>query len=171
MRSAAGALVALPVILLLAECVGEPAPAETPITPTQACAALEDAVVAFYEVANPGGTVTMLDNHAVPSVNGLKIPRPDCSFQVRPDPAVDPGEVFTLVNFYLDYEEELTVVLADRLADAGFRHTGSEFDTYSVAKFGHSYSAAMILFAPGDGQPYSEAAEHFRVLDLTIGQN
>lgn len=171
MRPSPRALAALPALLLLAGCVGDPAPAETPITPTQACAALEDAVIAFHEVANPGGTVTALDNYAVPSVNGLKIPRPDCSFQVRPDPAVIPGDVFTLENFYLDYEEELTVVLADRLADAGFTHTGSEFDTYSVAKLGHVYSAAMILFTPGDGQPYSEAAEHLRVLDLTIGQN
>lgn len=171
MRPAPRALAVLPALILLAGCVGEPAPAETPITLTQACAAIEDAVVEFYDIASPNSSVTALDNYAVPVVNGLRIPRPDCSFQVRPDPAVIPGNVFTLENFYLDYEEELTVILADRLADSGFKHTGGDFDTFSIAKFGHVYSAAMILSAPGDGQPYSEAAERFRVLDLTIGQN
>ena len=95
-----------------------------------------------------------------------------CAFKLRPRPCGRrPVTCSRIEGFYLDYDEELTVVLADRLADAGFRHTGSEFDTYSVAKLGHFYSAAMILFTPGDGQPYSEAAERFRVLDLTIGQN
>jgi hypothetical protein len=133
--------------------------------------ALEAAVTDFYEVASPGSTVTALDNFAVPAVNGLRIPRPDCAFQVRPDPEVVPGDVFTLENFYLDYEEQLTVSLAERLTDAGFRHTGGEFSTYSTAKLGHVYSAAMLLFSPEDGQPYSVAAERFRILDLTIGQH
>lgn len=171
MRPAPRALAVLPALLMLAGCVGEPAPAKTPITLTEACAALEDAVVEYYDVASPGGSVTVLDNFAVPSVNGLKIPRPDCSFQARPDPAVIPGDVFTLENFYLDYDEQLTVTLADRLTDAGFRRDGGEFDTFSTAKLGHVYSAAMILSAPGDGQPYSEAVERFRVLALTVGQN
>jgi hypothetical protein len=171
MRRPPRALVALPALLLLAGCVGTPAPAETPLTHNEACDALQDAVAEFYEIASPGSSVTALETYAVPTVNELRIPRPDCAFQVRPDPDVIPGDVFTLENFYLDYDEELTVTLADRLADAGFARTGSEFSTYSVTKFGHVYSAAIILFAPGDGQPYSVAAERFRILDLTIGQN
>jgi hypothetical protein len=171
MRPAPRVLAVLPALLLLAGCVGTPAPAETPLTSTQACAALEDAVVEFYDLASPNSTVTELETYALPEVNGFQIPKPSCAFQVRPDPAVIPGDVFTIENFYLDYEEELTVTLGDRLEDAGFAHGNSEFSTWSVNKLGHAYSAAIILSAPGDGQPYSEAAEHYRVLDLTIGQN
>jgi hypothetical protein len=29
----------------------------------------------------------------------------------------------------------------------------------------------MLVYMPDDGQAYSEAAGHFRVLDLSIGQN
>jgi hypothetical protein len=151
--------------------VGTPAPAATPISHNEACDALQDAVAEFYDVASPGSSVAALETYAIPMVNGLRVPRPDCAFQVRPDPDVIPGDVFTLEHFYLDYDEELTVTLADRLSDAGFTHTGSEFETYSVTKLGHVYSAAVILFSPGDGQPYSVAADRFRILDLTVGQN
>ncbi|MGE3191873.1 MAG: hypothetical protein AB7K08_00215 [Microbacteriaceae bacterium] len=171
MRRPARPLVALPALFLLAGCVGAPAPAETPITPNEACTALEAAVTDFYDIASPGSTVTALATYAVPVVNGLRVPRPDCAFEVRPDPQVVPGDVFTLENFYLDYDEQLTVTLADRLTDAGFAHTGGEFSTYSTAKLGHVYSAAVLLFSPDDGQPYSVAAERFRILDLTIGQH
>jgi len=172
MRPASRALAVLPAFLLLAACAGEPAPKATPVTTVEACAALEDAVVAFYHVASPNSTVTALETYALPDVNDYHIPRPTCAFQVRPDPAVIPGNVFTLESFYLDYDEELTVTLSDGLEDAGFRPTGGDdFTTWSVTKLGHVYSAAIILSAPGDGQDYSEAAEHFRVLDLTIGQN
>jgi hypothetical protein len=171
MRPAPRVLTVLPALLLLAGCVDTPTPTETPLTSVEACTALHEAVEEFYAVANPGATVEALETFALPEVNGYRIPRPTCAFQVRPDPEVTPGDIFTLENFYLDYDEELTVTLGEGLVAAGFRPSGGDFPTYSASRFGRSYSAAMILFAPGDGQPYSEAADEFRVLDLTIGQN
>jgi hypothetical protein len=171
MRRARPALLVVPLLLLLAGCVGEPKPAATPLTITQACAALEDAVTAFHDVANPGSTVEELPSYDLPAINTFRIPKPSCAFQVRPDPEVVFGDVFTIEAFYLDYDERLTVALPERLKQAGFAQKDPAFDTWSAAKLGHVYSASVLLFSPEDGQPYSEAAEHFRVLDLSIGQN
>jgi hypothetical protein len=163
---AAGAL-----LLAIAGCTAEPEPAATPITTVEACAALEDAVIEFYKVADPGATVTELATHELPDINGFHIPKPTCAFQVRPDPNVIPGEVFTIENFYLDYDEEMTLTLGESLEDAGFLRTNAEISQWAVTKFGHAYSAAMLVYMPGDGQGYSQAVEHFRLLDLSIGQN
>lgn len=171
MRRVPPALAVVPLVLMLTGCVGAPAPTPTPISAVQACAALETAVVEFYEVASPNSSVTELPNYDMPEVNGFTIPFPTCAFQVRPDPAVIPGDVFTIESFYLDYDEEMTLTLGERLEAAGFVHTGSPFSTWAVSRLGHVYSAAMLIYLPGDGQAYSEAAEHFRVLDLSIGQN
>lgn len=164
------ALVSIPLLGLTA-CVGDPAPAATPITAAQACAALGDAVAEYYEVAAPGSTVEELATHDLPSVAGFRIPKPTCAFQVRPDPDVVPGDVFTIESFYLDYAEEMTVTLPQRLEASGFTRKDKNIMTWAATKLGRSYSAAMLLFTPEDGAPYSQAAEHFRVLDLSVGQN
>lgn len=171
MRRARTALFAIPLVLLLAGCVGEPKPAATPLSTVEACAALEKAVVAFYDDASPGSTVDELHNYDLPAVGGFSIPKPTCAFQVRPDPAVIPGDVFTIESFYLDYDETLTLTVSDRLKAAGFKRPDPQFRTWAASKLGRSYSVAMLVFSPGDGQPYSEAAQHFRILDLSIGQN
>lgn len=165
------ALLAVPLLVLLTGCVGDPEPQPTPITPVQACSALGDAVVEFYEVASPGSTVSELDSFALPDMKGFVIPRPDCAFKVSPDPAVVPGDVFTIESFYLDYDEEMTLTLPERLELAGFTRKDPSIPTWSATRLGRSYSAALLLFQPGDGQSYSTAAEHFRVLDLALGQN
>jgi hypothetical protein len=164
------ALLAVPAVLLLSGCVGEPEPEKTPITTVEACAALEDAVTDYYDIAAPGSTVEELRNFALPVVGGFTIPKPTCAFQVRPDPDVIPGDVFTIENFYLDYDEEMTVTLPERLEAAGFTQKDPQFLAWSAARLGRSYSAAVLLFAPEDGSTYGTAAEHFRVLDLSIGQ-
>jgi hypothetical protein len=166
--TAAAALVAL---FGLTGCVGDPEPAQTPITPVQACAALEGAVTEYYESTSPGSSVEQLRPYDLPDVNGFHIPKPDCAFQVTPDPEVIPGDVFTIESFYLDYDEEMTLSLPAQIEAAGFVRKNAEFPSWAVNKLGRSYSAAMLLFSPDDGQAYSEAAEHFRILDLSIGQN
>ncbi|HWM34643.1 MAG TPA: hypothetical protein VNR36_10440 [Pseudolysinimonas sp.] len=164
------ALLAVPLLALLAGCVGDPEPAPTPLTAAQACAALEDAVTEFYDIASPGGTVTAIDTYAVPEVKGFRMPNPTCAFRFAPDPAVTPGDVFTIEGFYLDYAEEMTVTLPTRLEQAGFRRAIPTIPTWSATRLGRSYSASVLVYQPGDGQAYSTAAEHFRVLNLTIGQ-
>jgi hypothetical protein len=164
------ALLAVPFLVLLAGCVGDPEPTPTPITPGEACVALEDAVVAYHAIASPGWTVSRLDRFDLPAINGFTAPTPNCAFTVSPDPAVTPGDVFMIESFYFDYDEEMTVSLPDRLERAGFRRLAPEIPTWSASRLGRSYSAAVLLFQPGDGHPYSEAVEHFRVLDLTLGQ-
>lgn len=170
MPRARPALLAVPLLVLLAGCVGEPEPEPTPITVAQACAALGDAVDAFYETTSPGSTVTEVEPHEVPTVRDFRIPTPTCAFMVQPDPAVMPGDVFTLENFYLDYDEQMTVSLPEQLEAAGFTRKNKDISTWSATRLGRSYSAALLLFQPGDGQAFSDAAEHFRVLDLSIGQ-
>ena len=172
MRRARPVLLVVPLmLLLLAGCVGEPKPASTPLTSAEACDALKDAVGDFYEVASPGSTVEELRNYDLPELSGFRIPTPPCAFQVRPDPAVVPGDVFTIESFYLDYAEDMTVTLPDRLEAAGFKQKDPHFNTWATSRLNRSYSAAMIVYAPDDGQAYSKAAEHFRILDLTVGQN
>ena len=171
MRRVPPALAAATLLIALAGCTGEPEPAATPLTTVEACAALEDAVIEFYEAADPGATVTEVATHELPDINGFQIPKPSCAFQVRPDPDVIPGDVFTIENFYLDYDEEMTLTLGESLEDAGFLRTNAEISQWAVTKFGHAYSAAMLVYMPGDGQGYSQAVEHFRLLDLSIGQN
>lgn len=172
MRRAWPALLVVPVLLLLAGCVGgAPKPEPTPLTPGQACAALEGAVADFYDVASPGSSITELPNYDLPTIKDFRIPHPTCAFQVRPDPAVVPGDAFTIEAFYLDYDEEMTVTLPASLEAAGFKKKDPNFSTWSSSKLGRSYSAAMLLFQLGDGQAYTEAVEHFRILDLSIGQN
>ena len=90
---------------------------------------------------------------------------------MRPDPAVIPGDVFTIESFYLDYDETMTVTLAEQLEAAGYKRKNPDFATWSTSRLNRSYSAAVQVFRPGDGQEYSSAAERYRVLDLTIGQN
>jgi hypothetical protein len=175
MRRARPVLLSAPlyvaIVALLVGCVGEPDPVATPLSAVEACDALQDAVGEFYEVAQPGSTVEELPNYDLPTIKDFVIPKPTCAFQVRPDPDVIPGDVFTIEAFYLDYDEEMTVTLPQKLEAAGFQQRDPNFDTWAATKLGRAYSAAMLLFAPGDGQPYSEAAEHFRLLDLSIGQN
>jgi hypothetical protein len=170
MRRARPALYVIPLVLLLTGCVGDPKPADTPFTTVDACAALKTAVTDFYASTSPGSTVDDVPNYNLPVVGGFSIPKPTCAFQVRPDPAVIPGDVFTIESFYLDYDETLTLTVSERLEDAGFKRPDKNFRTWSAAKLGRSYSAAMLIFAPDDGQPYSKAAEHFRILDLSVGQ-
>lgn len=164
------ALLAVPSLLLLSGCVGEPEPEKTPITSVQACAALEGAVVDYYDIAAPGSTVEELQNYALPVIGAFHIPKPTCAFQIKPDPDVIPGDVFTIEAFYLDYDEEMTVTLPDRLEAAGFKQNDPSFLTWSASRLGRSYSAAVLVFGAGDGSAYGTAAEHFRVLDLSIGQ-
>lgn len=171
MRRARPVILVAPLLLLLTGCVGEPEPAKTPLTPVEACAALGDAVADFYEIASPGSTVDELVPYELPMVGGLEIPKPTCAFQVKPDPAVIPGDVFTIESFYLDYDETMTETLPDLLTAAGFTQKDPHFLNWSASRLNRSYSAAVQIFSPGDGQNYSEAAEHFRVLDLTVGQN
>lgn len=171
MRRARPVLLAVPLVLLLAGCVGDPKPAATPITPVQACHALKDAVAEFYDVASPGSTVDAIDTSALPELSGFRAPTPTCAFEVRPDPAVVPGDVFTIETFYLDYPEDMTVTLPRLLEAAGYTRKDPNFATWATSRLNRSYSAALITYAPGDGQAYSESAEHFRLLELTLGQN
>jgi hypothetical protein len=171
MRRARPVLLVAPLLLLLSGCVGEPEPAKTPLSPVEACAALKGAVAEFYEIASPGSSVDELDNFALPVVAGFRIPKPTCAFQVKPDPAVIPGDVFMIESFYLDYDETMTVTLPAALVDAGFKQKDPHFSSWSLSRLNRSYSAAMQVFLPGDGQKYSTAAEHFRLIDLTVGQN
>jgi hypothetical protein len=170
MPRARPALLAVPLLVLLSGCVGDPEPAPTPITSIEACAALQIAVTDFYDLVSPGGTVTELDSFALPVVKGFTIPKPTCAFMFSPDPAITPGDVFTIENFYLDYAEEMTLTLPELLEKAGFARHDPHVPTWSASRLGRSYSAAVLLFQPGDGQGYSKAAEHFRLLNLTIGQ-
>ena len=171
MRRARTALFAIPLVFLLAGCVGDPEPAATPLSPVEACTALKSAVTDYYDTASPGSTVDELKNYDLPQIGGFTIPKPTCAFQVRPDPNVIPGDVFTIENFYLDYDEEMTLTLGEGLEGAGFLRTDAEISQWKVTRLGHVYSAAMLVYMPGDGQGYSNAVEHFRLLDLSIGQN
>jgi hypothetical protein len=163
------ALLGLPVLLLLAACGPEPAPIPTPKTTAEACTDLERAVSEFYDAASPNSTITALDVTNLPELNGFRIPRPSCSFEVRPDPAVVAGDVFTIENFYLDYDETMTLTLKEKLEEAGYRQADPDFMTWSSAKFGKFYSASILLYSDDDGQAYTDAADG-RVLDLSIGQ-
>jgi hypothetical protein len=172
MRPARPVLLVAPVLVLLrAGCVADPAPAQTPLSRTQACDALGEAVADFYDTVSPGSTTTAIAAQDLPVMAGFTIPTPTCAFQVRPDPAVVPGDVFTIENFYLDYDEAMTVSLAKQLEAAGYKRKNPDFPSWAASRLNRSYSAAVQLFRPGDGQDYSAAAEHFRLLDLTIGQN
>jgi hypothetical protein len=172
MRPAWPALLVVPLLVLaLAGCVSEPEVAETPLTPGEACAALGEAVADYYDNVSPGSTTEALDTWTLPVIAGFTIPKPTCAFQVRPDPKVIPGDVFTIENFYLDYDETMTVSLPARLEAAGFTRKNPNFATWALSKLNRSYSAALQVFRPDDGQSYSTAAEHFRLIDLTIGQN
>lgn len=171
MRRARPVLLAVPLLLLLTGCVGEPEPAATPLTSLEACAALKTAVAEFYETVSPGSTVEELDTTHLPVVSILVVPRPTCAFRISPDPSVIPGDVFTIENFYLDYDEKMTETLPTALERAGFKQKDPNFMSWSSSRLNRSYSAAIQIFLPGDGQKYSDAAEHFRLLDLTVGQN
>ncbi len=163
-----GALLGIPVLFLLAAC-STPEPAPTPKTPTEACAALEDAVRAFYDIASPNSTITELEHTQLPVVHGFTIPRPTCSFEVRPDPSVLPGDRFTIENFYLHYDEEITQLMKERLEAAGYTQKDKTILNWSATRLGTYFSASMLLFLEGDGQAYTEAADG-QVLDLTISQ-
>lgn len=172
MRPARPVFLVAPVLaLLLAGCVADPAPAQTPLSQAQACDALGEAVAGFYDTVSPGSTTTPIASRDLPVMAGFAIPAPTCAFQVRPDPAVIPGDVFTIESFYLDYDETMTVTLAEQLEAAGFKRKNPDFATWSTSRLNRSYSAAVQVFIPGDGQEYSTASERYRVLDLTIGQN
>jgi hypothetical protein len=167
-RRVGGALLGIHILLLLAAC-STPEPAPTPKTPDEACADLGEAVAAFYDVASPNATVTELQHNDLPEVHGFTIPRPTCSFEVRPDPTVLPGERFTIENFYLHYDEEITEFIKERLEAAGYTQKDKTILNWSATRLGTYYSASMLLFLDGDGQAYSEAADG-QVLDLTISQ-
>jgi len=163
------ALLGLPLLVLLAACGAPPAPAPTPKTPTEACADLKDAVRDFYEVAWPDSTLTVLDPTQLPVMNGLIIPRPTCAFEIRPDPAVLAGDVFAIESFYLDYDEELTQLIRDRLEAAGYKQKDPAFMNWSSKHLNRTFSASVLVFLEGDGQAYTEAADG-TVLDLSVGQ-
>jgi len=163
------ALLGLPVLLLLAACGPAPVPAATAKTPTEACHDLEGAVRDFYDIASPNSTLTVLTPRDLPELHGFSIPRPTCSFELRPDPAVNPGDVFTIENFYLHYDEELSEVIKERLEAAGYTQRDKKVLNWTVTRLGTYYSASMLVFMDGDGQAYSEAADG-QVLDLSISQ-
>ncbi len=163
------ALLGLPVLVLLAACAPAPAPAPTPKTPAEACADLKDAVSEFYDVAWPNSTLTVLNPAALPEMNGFTIPRPNCAFEVRPDPAVVAGDVFTIESFYLHYDEELTQTIKDRLESAGYKQRDPAFMNWSSKHLSRTFSASVLVFIDGDGQAYTEAADG-TVLDLSVGQ-
>lgn len=155
----------------LAGCTPQPKPEPTPKSVVQACADLKDAVKAYYDNASPGSTLTVLETWKLPVLHDFTIPRPDCAFQIRPDPQVVAGDVFTIESFYLDYDETMTLTVGEKLQRAGFAVKDAKFHTWATSYLGKYYSVAMLLFPPGDSSAYGEAAEHFRVLDLSIGQN
>jgi hypothetical protein len=163
------ALLGILVLVLLAACVGGPDPGPTPKTPAEACADLGDAVRKFYDIASPHSTVRQLKNTQLPEVHGFVIPRPTCSFEVRPDPSVLPGDRFTIENFYLHYDEEITLLMKQRLEKAGYRQKDPKVLNWSATRLGTYFSASMLIFLKGDGQAYTEAADG-QVLDLTISQ-
>lgn len=166
------ALLVTPLLaLFLAGCVAEPTPAQTPLTRAQACEAIGEAVAGFYDSVSPGSTMSPIATANLPVMAGFRIPTPTCSFEVRPDPNVIPGDVFTIENFYLDYDETMTVTLAEQLEAAGYKRKNPDFASWATSRLNRSYSAAVQLFSPGDGQDYSDAAGHYRLLDLTVGQN
>jgi hypothetical protein len=171
MQRVRSALIVIPLVLVLAGCVPEPKPVATHFTTDDACAALEGAVTDFYEAASPGSTVEQMSPYDLPDVKGFEIPQPTCAFEMRPDPAVIPGDVFTIDSLYLDYPETMTQTLPEQLETAGFKRGDPRFATWAASKLGRSYSAAMLTFSPGDGQAYSEAAGRFTVLDLSLSQN
>jgi hypothetical protein len=163
-----GALLGIVALILLSAC-STPEPAPTPKTPAEACGDLWDAVREFYDVASPNATITELKANQLPEVHGFKLPKPTCSFEVRPDPTVLPGDRFTIENFYLHYDEEITQVIKERLEAAGYVQRDKTILNWSATRLGKFYSASMLLFLAGDGQAYSEAADG-QVLDLTISQ-
>ncbi len=163
------ALLGLPLLVLLAACAPTPAPVQTPKTPTEACADLKDAVREFYDIASPNSTLTVLDPAGLPEMNVFTIPRPTCAFEIRPDPAVVAGDAFTIESFYLDYDEELTQVIKDRLEAAGYKRSNPDFMNWSSKYLSRTFSASVLVFIEGDEQPYTEAADG-TVLDLSIGQ-
>jgi len=163
------ALLGLTVLLLLAACAQAPAPAPTPKTPAEACADLKAAVADFYDAAWPNSTLTVLDTAELPVMNGFTIPRPSCAFEIRPDPAVVAGDVFTIENFYLDYDEELTQIIKERLEAAKYKQKDPAFMNWSSKYLSRFYSASVLVFTEGDGQAYTEAADG-TVLDLSVGQ-
>jgi hypothetical protein len=162
------ALLGIPVLLLLAAC-STPEPAPTPKTPVEACSDLGDAVREFYDIASPNATITELESGELPVVHGFTLPKPTCSFEVRPDPSVLPGDRFTIENFYLHYDEEITLLIKQRLEAAGYTQKDKTILNWSATRLGTYFSASMLLFFADDGQAYSEAAEG-QVLDLTISQ-
>ena len=163
-----GALLGIAVLILLSAC-STPEPAPTPKTPAEACDDLGDAVREFYDIASPNATITELKPGELPVVHGFMLPKPTCSFEVRPDPAVLPGDRFTIENFYLHYDEEITQVIKERLEAAGYTQREKTILNWSATRLGTYYSASMLLFLEGDGQAYTEAADG-QVLDLTISQ-
>ncbi|HTE61635.1 MAG TPA: hypothetical protein VK631_14885, partial [Solirubrobacteraceae bacterium] len=114
-RRIRNALVGIPLMLVLVGCAMDGVAVAIPKTPAQACDDLERAARDFYAAASPNSTMRALDVTRLPEVNGFTIPRPSCSFEFRPDPAVVPGDVFTIENFYLDYDETLTLTLEQDL--------------------------------------------------------
>jgi hypothetical protein len=164
-----GALLGITVLVFLAGCVGTPEALPTPKTADEACADLEVAVREFYDIASPNATITELKHSQLPEVHGFIIPKPTCSFEVRPDPSVLPGDRFTLENFYLDYDEEITLLMKERLEAAGYAQKQREILNWTATRLGTFYSASMLVFLENDEQPYSEAADG-TVLDLTISQ-
>ena len=164
-----GALLGISVLVFLTGCVGTPEALPTPKTPAEACADLEVAVREFYDIASPNATITEMKPAQLPVVHGFIIPKPTCSFEVRPDPSVLPGDRFTLENFYLDYDEEITLVMKERLEASGYTQRQRDVLNWTAIRLGTFYSASMLVFLDGHEHAYSDAAEG-TVLDLTISQ-
>ena len=171
-RPLALACVVLPVALILGGCAGAaaPKPVATERTEAQICEDLGKAVKAFYKIANPGSTVTSVDLGNLPQPNGVKIPVPSCSFEMRPDPELVPGDVWTLENFYLSPKHGLVATITDSLVKAGYKPKAKNSNNYAVLRRHVYYSASILSFDGTDSQPYSKAAGG-PVLDFTIGQS
>jgi hypothetical protein len=160
--------------LLLTACGGA-ATAETvssasdePKSVEQACADLGDAVSAFYELASPGSTSVRLNIATLPEPNGVRIPKPDCAWQITPDPVVVPTKAVTVENFYLAPQTGLDGAIHDRLVAAGYTPS-PDFAGYTLTKNFVSYSASVLLFSGDDDATYSVAAGG-PVLDFTLSQ-
>ena len=80
-----------------------------------------------------------------------------------------PGDRFTIENFYLDYDEEITLLMKQRLEAAGYKQKDRQLLNWTATRLGTFYSANLLVFLEGDGQAYTEAADG-QVLDLTISQ-
>ena len=70
-----------------------------------------DAVREFYDVASPNSTITELKPTQLPVVHGFAHPAADLLVRGAPRPGRAARRPFTIENFYLDYDEEITLLI------------------------------------------------------------